>query len=132
MKTIQEQIADKCIHFTGLGDSECKAGVNYNDVKVRSTKPLKIPCLKDMNGGSCIACEFPSKEYVEKAVNEINLKIAKTLGSYALIKAQYEKTKEATGKIKCPECGGELHYTVAQINNHIHAKCNGCDMGWIE
>ena len=53
-KTLKEQISQRCIHFTGLMNKECKAGVKYADV--RFDRPYKLPCLKQ--GGTCDKCEF--------------------------------------------------------------------------
>jgi len=34
VRTLQEQIAGKCVHFTGLMNDTCKAGVKYSDVQL--------------------------------------------------------------------------------------------------
>ena len=134
MISLKEQIANKCIHFNGLQSKQCKKGIDYSDVQVKSSRPYKVPCLlhENMNGGECEHCEFPSNNEVKKQVDEICNYGAKTIKAYQAIKSHYEKTKEAKGKIECTECGGELHYTVASVNGHIWAKCSGCGMVWME
>lgn len=76
MKSIEEQISDKCIHFTGLGNKVCDAGVEYDSVKTKSTSPYKIPCLRNcqMSGGfyGCDKQHFPTEEEIKTEVEEIN------------------------------------------------------------
>jgi len=80
-KTLREQIADKCIHFSGLMDRSCKKGIVYKEVSDRSSKPYKFPCLKNtsLSGSYCEHCIFPSEERIEKEYNEIMEMLAKQL-----------------------------------------------------
>jgi hypothetical protein len=53
MKSLHEQIANKCIHFNGIMEKTCKAGICYSDVREEPGEgPYKFPCLKQ--GGECI------------------------------------------------------------------------------
>ena len=134
-KTLEEQISGKCIHFNGLFiNKECKKGVKYNAVKVPGVKPVQVPCLRDntMSGGSCDFVCFPSDEEVKKQVEEIEQMTTRTIGAYAAVKNHFDKTSERQGKIECPECQGDLHFTVAELNNHIWAKCSNCKLSFIE
>ena len=130
MKGLEEQISRKCIHFTGLMNKECNRGVLYDTVKDKTTSPFRLPCLSD--GGSCELCELPSEKEVAKRVAEIEDSGNSIMRIHKAVKDHYEKTKEATGTIECPECKGELIYGVAQLNGHIRAKCSGCKMSFIE
>ncbi len=134
MKSLEQQIGGKCIHFNGLVNKKCDKGITYQDVKEPEVKPFLFPCLKGelRNGGSCELCEFPSKEEVDKQVKEINERQKATIGNLVSVKQHYAKTKETSGVLKCQGCGGELHYAVAKINGHTRATCKGCEMGWIE
>lgn len=40
--------------------------------------------------------------------------------------------KDDRGKIKCPKCGGELHYSRAKTNGHVWGQCTteGC-LSWM-
>jgi hypothetical protein len=125
--TLHEQIARKCIHFNGIMEKECKAGINYDDVKV--DKPFKFPCLKQ--GGECPCAKFLTDEEVEEKVKSIEEGGVKAMIAVAKIKDHYKNTKEPNGKIKC-DCGGDLHYAVAQINGHVWAKCNSCKLSFNE
>ena len=47
------------------------------------------------------------------------------------VKDHVDKTKEKSGKIPC-QCGGELHFVVAQNNGHVHANCPSCGISFME
>jgi ssDNA-binding Zn-finger/Zn-ribbon topoisomerase 1 len=38
------------------------------------------------------------------------------------------KTKESSGEVDCPKCGGKLIFTKSKMNGHVSGKCNsvGC------
>ncbi len=127
MKSLHEQISSRCIHFTGLMNKKCKAGINYDDVK--TGKPLQIPCIK--TGGECSSSKFLTDEEIKKEIDEIESTGAKIFIVRAKILDHYNKTSDWQGKIKCV-CGGDLHYSIAQFNNHIRAKCNKCGISFME
>ena len=130
MPSLQEQIARKCIHLSGVMDKVCRAGVCYADVRVEPYEgPYKFPCLKQ--GGECSLAEFRTSGQIKDEVERIEgsgLKLAKAV---AIIKDHYAKTKEQTGQVPCV-CGGELHYIVVHINGHVWAKCNSCGIQFNE
>jgi hypothetical protein len=130
MRSLEEQIANKCIHFSGIMDEVCKAGIKYRNVRVdEGNGPYKFPCLKQ--GGECAKCEFPTDEQIRKRIEQIDSSCIKAITAMAAIKEHCSKTKEQTGKVTC-QCGGELHYTVAQINGHVWAKCKSCGLSFNE
>ncbi len=133
MNSIEKQITNKCIHFTGLTNKECSVGVKYKDVEVRDSRPIKIPCLKDslLSGGTCIKAEYPTEEEVEKQVAEIMKDNEMQMNAYLVVKQYIEKTGVKLGKVICPSCGGNLHYTQAESNGHIWGNCK-CGIGWME
>ena len=120
---MHDQIADRCIHFNGVMERVCKAGVSYADVRVG--KPYQFPCLKQ--AGFCMQCKFPTAEEVAKELAEINKFGESSLKAFLLVKSHYQKTKQQTGTIKC-ECGGDLKFSVSVQHNHLHvaAKCSSC------
>lgn len=127
MKTLEEQIACKCIHFNGIMEKVCKAGVNYADV--RAGKPYQFPCLKQ--GGECAKVQFMTPEQVKQELDEIEYISTRVIVAMIAVKEYIKKTNEQAGKVLC-ECGGELHYTVAQVNGHVWAKCSSCDISFNE
>lgn len=130
MKTLEEQIACKCIHFNGVMEKVCKAGINYSDVRVDDGKgPYKFPCLKQ--GGECSSARWWNADQVKKRVAEIEYEGDKVTGALIAIKDHVEKTQIKAGAIECP-CGGELNYVVANINGHVWAKCKSCGLSFNE
>jgi len=127
MKSLKEQIANKCIHFNGVMNASCKAGVNYADVRV--DKPYRFPCLKQ--GGECSKSIFRTEEEVEAHIKKIKEDDTKVIQSLIAVKVHYAETKEPTGKVPC-QCGGELSYSVSSVNGHVWAKCNSCNMSFNE
>lgn len=130
MKTLEEQIACKCIHFNGVMEKVCKAGVSYSDVRVKDDNgPYKFPCLKQ--GGECHSARWWNAEQVKKRVAEIELNGLKVTEAVAAIKDHVEKTKIKAGAIKC-QCGGDLNYVVANINGHVWGNCKSCGISFNE
>lgn len=121
MKSVKDQILDRCIFFNGIMNDQCNAKVKYSDVRVG--KPYKFPCLKQ--GGVCEISKFPTLEDAEKEVKEIKEMTEIGSSMYSLVKQHYNNTKELFGIIKC-ECGGDLKYSISQVNYHIWANCNKC------
>lgn len=130
MLSLEEQIARKCIHFNGVMEKVCKAGVNYADVREEPEDgPYKFPCLKQ--GGECAHAQFRTDEEVRIKVAAIENAGDKAMIAIASIKSHIKKTNQQTGKVPC-QCGGTLSYAVAQINSHIWAKCNTCNISFNE
>lgn len=136
MKSVKEQlieqISGRCVHFNGISNKTCKEGVKYEDVRDDSQRPFRFPCLKRVEGGSCLIVKFPTLEEAEKEASEIEEIQNKTVNAVVLVKEHIQKTGKNVGSIKCPGCGGDLHYRTAQINGHVSATCSTCSMGWIE
>lgn len=122
-----DQLKNRCIHFNGIMNECCMAGIKYADVRVG--RPYKFPCIK--TGGECAKSEFLSDEQAKMQAKEIDEQGLKTATAYINIKEHYQKTKQLQGKLPC-ECGGELNYTVAKSNGHIWAKCTKCDIRFNE
>lgn len=133
MKSIQEQIASKCIHFTGLGNETCDIGIRYDDVKIPNVRPFKIPCLKDslLSGGSCEKVCFPSDEEVEKEVAKIEEESDRVTSIIIKAKEHYKNTDETEGCVECPSCKGKLFYNISTSNGHTWGNCK-CGFGWME
>lgn len=128
MKTLEQQIADKCIHFTGIMDKACKAGVEYDSFG--EVKMGVIPCIK---GGTatCDKCEYPSAEGVIKQLEEIKKDGTKGLMILLHVKAHHKKNGGNGGVILC--CNGDhtLRYSVAP-NGHFWVSCETCHVNLME
>jgi hypothetical protein len=128
-RTLEEQVAKKCVHFTGLIDKVCKAGVTYDTVKDKTKRPFGIPCIQ--TGGECPLSKFRTPEEVAKYLDEIAKIEAAGIGAYITVKTHFSKTKQRSGKLKC-SCGGELNYVVSNFNDHIWARCSSCGIAFNE
>lgn len=125
--SLEDQISRKCIHFNGVMNDLCNAGVKYSDVRI--DKPYKFPCLSQ--GGECPKASFRTEDEVKQKVAEIEGSGIKVLVAIGSIKDHVAKTNDRSGSIPC-QCGGKLHFTVAAVNGHIWAKCITCGMAFNE
>lgn len=125
--SLEEQISRKCIHFNGIMNDCCKAGIKYADVRI--DKPYKFPCLQQ--GGKCGSASFRTEEEIKAKIAAIEESGIRALTAIALVKGHYEKTKDERATIAC-SCGGKLSYAVAKINGHIWASCTACGIAFNE
>lgn len=127
-RSIREQIARKCVHFNGIQNKQCEAGIRYEDVR-GTERPYKFPCLND--GGSCPKCRFMTEEEAEAEEKRMKEASSKALLAYAAVKGHVDSTKAQQGTVDCI-CGGQLRYVVSATNGHIWAKCDSCGIGFNE
>lgn len=127
MKTLHDQIHNRCIHFNGIMNKECKAGIKYEDVRV--DKPYNFPCLK--TGGICSKSQFPTEEEVQAEIKEIEVGGLWALTAMAKIIKEVKNSEYGFGTIDC-DCGGIIHYSTAELNGHIRARCNKCNNSFME
>jgi len=138
-KSLREQIAGKCIHFTGLMNDTCKAGVDYEQFRKQSTpeKPVGFPCLRDCdNAPACSKREWPSEDHIQARLDEIeesNERHRKAAAVVAEFRARH-KGESAQEAVPCPACGtGQLHLSITAYNGHVWGHCDtkGC-LAWME
>lgn len=146
-KSLHDQIAFRCVHFTGLGKGKCKAGMTYDEVdkEMRVAYRAGLPCLKPdpddlakLDGRPQCACphlRFPSEEEVQKELDMWKQQMEKMTTALAIINPIREKHagKDWQGILECPNCKNKLHVTHSGYNGHVHAKCEteGC-VAWME
>lgn len=132
-----------CNHYNGTANNEtCLAGVRYEDVRDKSTKPFSLPCIVEWNhsGVKCDKCQMPTPEEIaeRKAYLEARIEgIGKARA--AIVEACGGPWKEGMGpsggRITCPVCENpeSLSFTRSGYNGHIHAACKteGC-VAWME
>ena len=147
--THAQQIAEKCVHFTGISQTTCNAGVAYASVQ-REHPPIpyrrgsgavyesrrSLPCVDSLNLGGA-ACEkrcMPTPEAVAAKVEADNRAVEAMLTARHAIVQVTDGRRGVHGSIACPACkSGSLTYSVAGSNGHIHARCStdGC-VAWME
>ena len=139
-----KQIQSKCIHFTGIQHETCKAGVNYREIVGGEDLgwAIRTPCFED-NKECVVTCnhrEFPT--YAEAQAEEDRQEAA--MERFWLACNAAHEDAEAKGfkrgnggrsSMPCPiaGCSGQLNYSVASVNGHMHAACtrSGC-VSWME
>ena len=134
--------AGRCVHFNGIGNETCDAGVKYEDVRDTSTKPYSLPCLAEYNtaGATCDKCRYPTaEELAAEKEEQRRFMEGMTKARAAIVAACGGPWKKGVtgsrGVIDCPVCGAveSLAYSRAGYNGHVHASCKttGC-VSWME
>lgn len=122
----------RCIHFNGVMNPTCKAGLAY-------PKGQALPCIAPFSPGivqpSCPKYQATSREEVEKEEADFRIAIANVTLARVAIVANSGGKRRVSGNMPCPICKkptGDLKYHVA-YNGHIHACCSTPDcVRWME
>lgn len=148
-KTLREQIARRCVHFTGLMQTKCEAGCVYELFDLGAKVPYRrnLPCFKldadeerelrdaGIEQAKCDRAQFPTEKELDehdRVADERAAKI-KTVAT-ALVPIRKEHAgKNWSGTIECPACKGVLHVYHVGFNGHMHVACetDGC-VQWME
>lgn len=65
-QSVTQRLRGQCLHFTGIQETHCRAGVEYASVEQAH---LTFPCHKDSGLAQiCACCQFPTKEALPKLV----------------------------------------------------------------
>jgi len=91
-KSLEEQIANECRYFNGIGSEFCEAGVRISDViSFSHRRPSMHPCFKENNiSFFCTKCSFYTEEEVQQEVRKIN--------------ALFDRTVQDIQNDICPTC----------------------------
>lgn len=121
---------DWCRHFTGVQNDACAIGVRYADVRVvpEGGGMYQFPCLLDT--ATCPSVSV----YTAEELAEQERETAKAILGFTKARAAIVEHGQASGILDCPVCGkGQLGYSKAASNGHIHAACStpGC-VRWME
>lgn len=144
--SVVEQKMARCVHFNGIGNPTCRAGVRYDDVRVDHapipytsrgrdyTAIRSLPCNVNLNhcGAACERQEFMTREQAEREEAEQRAEFEHIMTARRLV---VEATANAggAGHVTCPKCGGRLGYSQAASNGHVWAKCETLNcLGWME
>jgi len=142
--TLTEIFASKCVHFNGVQNKACEAGVAYDKVDEGRRLPYRaaLPCRKPgrhlpagTNQCHCRSLRFPTKEEADAEAAEWGQYMEKMETALKVIDPirKEQRGKNWQGVIECPNCKGKLHVRHAACNGHVHAKCetDGC-VAWME
>ena len=123
--------AERCVHFTGVQNKECKAGCPYERF-IGS-----LPCLPHLNkeNATCEKYLAPTPEQIAKEEAEIEMMMARFMKVGPIIKRikLEHKGQNWRGVEACPVCNGKLHMSHAADNGHVHGRCEteNC-LAWME
>jgi hypothetical protein len=123
--------AKKCLHFNGLQNNECKAGVNYKSLPER--KWGSFICFGESKGCEKYCETGEPKVHADHAL--ANKYFRETVVARKAITDHTGGKRGTYGEINCPVCKGvkTLRFSVAGCNGHIHARCSTQDcVAWME
>lgn len=135
MRSLKEQIENRCVYFNGVQNDACKAEVNYDSFP-RGTRPcIKLEHPSIIEPQSCGKKQLPTPEDVAKELagwKATEDKITKVMPLVARIKKDH-KGEWWSGVERCPVCGMALVMSIAAHNGHVWGKCEteGC-VSWME
>jgi hypothetical protein len=117
-----------------LHEKACKVGITFEALRTKHGSFLNWPCMAGRDS-NCDKAEWLTPKEVAENDAAFNKQIAKTMKG---IRAAAEfraanKGRSNQDTVKCPECGGQLHLTIAACNGHVHGKCEtpNC-IAWME
>lgn len=132
-----------CQHFNGILNDVCRAGVRYWDLVPDGLGcALKLPCLMADQRPDAAACDkrhLPTREEAEREVEASeracrDVMVAMDAAHNHAHAAGLGEANGGNGKLPCPVCKvGEIHYSVASYNGHMHARCSTPEcVKWME
>lgn len=129
----------ECVHFNGIQNDTCKAGINYRDLAGEPRKGCmtRIPCFtssytEKTEQVACAKFSQITEEMRKKDKEESNKMFKLMMQTIALIKDKHKDEKGLVGSIECPKCKGRLTYTISDYNGHIHAACENKCVGFMQ
>lgn len=125
----------RCIHFTGIQNEACTAGVAYQSV--RGDGPIPCITLNGKRRDCCTKYQEPTAEQIAASEREFEAEMSRMGLVMAAVTPWRTWTKKnrvaKQGVIECPACKGRLHLSQAAYNGHVWGKCEtkGC-VEWME
>lgn len=122
-----------CKHRTAFDDKKfpvCKAGVNYHEFKVAGEYGKyygdQMPCLGRSVTDAKTRCqkfENWTREEIDARRRKVEATMDRIRKAMAAIMEAADGKRGVGGQVTCPNCSKPLHYSIARVNGHIHAKC---------
>lgn len=113
MKSLAEQIAGRCVHFTGTQNERCEAGLVYTTVCGGDAPGWgrRLPCLRDSfpetPKAECASARFPTTEEAQAEAN----------ASLARMRSRFETIARG----ECPQCGAKIE--LRQVGHCVYGSC---------
>jgi hypothetical protein len=131
--------AGTCVHFNGIQNDACRAGVNYRehvggpDFGWARRMPCILKYAKD--AVPCDKYQEPTPAQIAEREQVMNAAIDRMKLTYPLVERirREHKGQSWKGVEECPVCKGKLHLSHAACNGHVWGKCEtkGC-VAWME
>jgi hypothetical protein len=149
-----ERCAKKCVHFNGVQNKVCKAGISYDSIKQRINE---FVCFGEAKG--CDSFKETGIEAAKKRFEDADKSFDKIAVARPAILEELKRRFNASpthdgvipatqthrwnkqtnyfcgaGVMDCPVCKtGKLQYSRATYNGHVHARCSTADcVAWME
>jgi hypothetical protein len=152
---VQPHRRGRCVHFNGVQNKKCEAGVAYDGLEKNGHR---LPCLIEQSrqekvdgkyvrlwkpwpderpAASCEHLRAPTAEEIAAADAELAESMARMCVVMAVVSKWRTWTKQhrvaKQEVIECPACKGRLHLSQAAYNGHVWGQCEteGC-VSWME
>lgn len=116
MRSLRDQIANRCVHFNGVQNDRCRAGCSYQEIRATAPVSSRLPCFREdlfrpgreRPAPPCEQQRFPTDE-------EIAAKIAES-------EAALTRYQDAIDAGLCPECEQPVE-PLRQDSCCVYAAC---------
>lgn len=114
-KSIAEQYARKCIHFNGVMNKVCKAGVNYDAF------PGPVPCLAwDKDAPPCAVRHFPDAGEIQAYVERMEAHMQRRREDNELIGAAHTEGRSIVYVCElCERTARHVAHEIAEMTIHL-------------
>lgn len=121
-----------CIHYRGITGSRgeevtsCEAGIEYSSFRANVPEGQYItqPCFLDkgVSRPGALPCPHLRIPTADEIVAHEQWAVGRREHFIACIQA-IPKTGDG-GQVKCPKCEGQISWSRARSNKHVHARCS--------
>lgn len=114
-----------CRHRTAFDRDKfpvCKVGVDYHQFDGPfNTKP----CLGESAEAKARCSQYSgwTAEEIAEREREVEASMNRIRAAITAIREAVGGKRGLGGSIPCPTCSKPLHYSIARLNGHIHARC---------
>lgn len=110
---------DKCVHFNGIMNKRCDAGVSYADlVPEMMGRVLHLPCFKDnADAVACTSCHYPTPEEVAQHEAELAAHMEAMRHRAAILKQAH--TDDARSAVFWCQLCDALHTVGTDAQQHL-------------
>jgi hypothetical protein len=114
----------KCVHYTGVSQGKCQAGIFYWSVKAKSSRGRDTyPCYNTLLT-NCAVCRRFTRQEAEVFIRDVDAGWVSAVTALSAVLNHTNGQRRGSGEILCPNCkAGKLRYAFSPHNGHMAAKC---------